>query len=200
MRAGAIRSALVGGHDEMTTEYFKMLGKIGYWKNGDISPDTLRKADTSGSLSGSCSLNMLLTDHADADTLCQLAGMDMRYEPTIDELRTAAERLLQKVGIAAGELSAVVLGLSGDRDNDRVYLDFRNALCPDTPTVWYKHLFGESFCASAFGVYVGAECLHKKLIPSHLLYNTSGEISKPKYILVHNHFQNKDHSLILLSL
>lgn len=200
MRAGAIRSALVGGHDEMTTEYFKMLGKIGYWKNGDISPDTLRKADTSGSLSGSCSLNMLLTDHADADTLCQLAGMDMLYEPTTDELRTAAERLLQKAGIAAGNLSAVVLGLSGDRDNDRVYLDFRNALCPDIPAVWYKHIFGESFCASAFGVYVGAECLHKKLIPSHLLYNTSEEISNPKYILVHNHFQNKDHSLILLSL
>ena len=200
MRAGAIRSALVGGHDEMTTEYFKMLGKIGYWKNGDVSPETLHKSDSQGSLSGSCSLNMLLTDHADADTLCQLAGMDMLYEPTIDELRTAAERLLQKAGLTVGELSAVVLGLSGDRDNDRVYLDFRNALCPDTPTVWYKHLFGESFCASAFGVYVGAECLHKKLIPSHLLYNTSEEISNPKYILVHNHFQNKDHSLILLSL
>jgi len=199
MRAGAIRSALVGGHDEMTTEYFKMLGKIGYWKNGDVSPDTLRKADTPGSLSGSCSLNMLLTDKSDNDTLCRFAGMDMLYEPTIDELRTAAECLLQKAGLTAGDLSAVVLGLSGDQDNDRIYLDFKKALCPDTPVVWYKHIFGESFCASAFGVMVGATCLHERMIPAHLMYQPETEATAPKFILVHNHFHNKDHSLVLLS-
>ena len=199
MQAGAIRSALVGGHDEMTTEYFKMLGKIGYWKDGDVSPDTLRKADTPGSLSGSCSLNMLLSDKSNKDTLCRFAGMDMLYEPTIDKLRTAAERLLQKAGLTAGDLSAVVLGLSGDCDNDRVYLNFRKALCPDTPTVWYKHIFGESFCASAFGTMVGATCLHKRMIPAHLMYQPGAEVTTPKYILVHNHFQNKDHSLVLLS-
>ena len=199
MKAGAIRSALVGGHDEMTTEYFKMLGKIGYWKNGDVSPDTLRNADTPGSLSGSCSLNMLLTDKSNENTLCKIAEMDMLYEPSIDELCTAAGHLLKKTGIAASDISAVVAGLSGDRDNDRVYLDFRNSISPGTPIVWYKHLFGESFCASAFGVLVGATCLHKRTIPAHLLFQPETETAEPKFILVHNHFHNKDHSLVLLS-
>lgn len=200
MRAGIIRSALVGGHDEMTSEYFKMLGKIGYWKTGDVSPDALRKADSAGSLSGSCSLNVLLTDHSDSDTLCKLAGMDMLYQPSDEELRAAAERLLHQAGLTVKDLDAVVTGLSGDRDNDAVYRAFLQQYCPETPVVWYKHLFGESFCASAFGVYVGAVCLHKELIPGHLLYNTAEAIAKPRHLLVHNHFQNKDHSLILLSL
>ena len=200
MRAGAIHSALVGGHDEMTSEYFKMLGKIGYWKTGDVSPDVLKKADSQGSLSGSCSLNLLLTDHADTDTLCKLVGMDMLYQSGVEALQASAERLLQLAGITIQDLDAVVAGLSGDKDNDAVYRNFLRQYCPETPVVWYKHIFGESFCASAFGVYVGAECLRKKLIPNHLLYNASEGFSNPKYILVHNHFQNKDHSLILLSL
>lgn len=199
MRLGAIHSALVGGQDEMTPAYFDMLGKIGYWKKGDISAPTLKKADSIGSLSGSCSLNMLLAGESNSDTLCQIAGMEMLYKPTMEELVRAANQLLQNAGIATGDLSAIVLGLSGDRDNDRVYQQFRNTYCPETPAAWYKHLFGESFCASAFGVYVGAVCLHEKRIPTHLLYDRNNEIEMPKYILVHNHFQNKDHSLILLT-
>ena len=199
MRAGAIRSALVGGHDEMTPAYFKMLGKIGYWKDGDVCPGALRKSDTPGSLSGSCSLNMLLTDKSNSDTLCQIAGMDMLYEPTIDELCAAAGRLLRSAGMDIGDLSAVVLGLNGDRDNDRVYLDFRESFSPGVPAVWYKHLFGESFCSSAFGVMVGATCLHERTIPAHLLFQPEAHATEPKVVLVHNHFHDKDHSLVLLS-
>ena len=199
MQTGAIRSALVGGHDEMTTEYFKMLGKIGYWKKGDINPDMLRNSDTPGSFSGSCSLNMLLTDKSSKSSLCKIAGMDMLYEPSIDDLCSAAKRLLGKAGIAVGDLSGIVLGLSGDCNGDRIYLDFKNALCPDKPAIWYKHLFGESFCASAFGVLVGAKCLHERTIPAHLKYQPEMESAEPKIILVHNHFHNKDHSLVLLS-
>jgi len=199
MRLGAIHSALVGGQEEMTPDYFRMLGKIGYWKEGDVSTQTLKKSDSIGSISGSCSLNMLLDDTSNINTLCRIAGMDMLYKPSVDELKRVADHLLQNAGIAAQELSAIMLGLSGDKDNDRIYREFQHAYCPDTPTTWYKHLFGESFCASAFGVYVGAVCLHEKRIPAHLLYDRNEEIEMPKYILVHNHFQNKDHSLILLT-
>ena len=199
MHSGDIRSALVGGHDEMTPNYFKMLGKIGYWKDGDISPDTLKKADSQGALSGSCSLNMLLTDQANPDTLCRIVGMEMLYEPSLLNLQETASRMLQQAGLTVQDLDAVVTGLSGDRDNDAVYHSFVEQFCPGKPLVWYKHIFGESFCASAFGAYVGAVCLRHKSIPAHLLFNSSENIPNPKYILVHNHFHNKDHSLILIS-
>ena len=176
-----------------------MLGKIGYWKEGDIRPDTLRRADSPGALSGSCSLNMLLTEKSNPDTLCKIEGMDMLYEPDIQTLQAAANQLLQQAGLSIQNLDAVIAGLSGDQDNDTVYRSFLNQFCPEKPVAWYKHIFGESFCASAFGVYVGAVCLHNNSIPAHLLYNLSEGISEPKHILVHNHFHNKDHSLILIS-
>lgn len=199
MHSGDIRSALVGGHDEMTPNYFKMLGKIGYWKEGDVTPESLRKDDSQGALSGSCSLNMLLTDQANPDTLCRIVGMEMLYEPSLLNLQETASRMLQQAGLTVQDLDAVVAGLSGDRDNDAVYHSFVEQFCPGKPLVWYKHIFGESFCASAFGAYVGAVCLRHKSIPAHLLFNSSENIPNPKYILVHNHFHNKDHSLILIS-
>lgn len=199
MKLGSIGSALVGGQEEMTPDYFDMLGKIGYWKKGDVSTSSLKKSNSKGSLSGSCSLNMLLTSKSNADTFCQISSMDILYEPTLNDLHATARHLLRQSGLTVGDLSAVVLGLSGDRDNDIVYHQFQEHFCPDTPAVWYKHLFGESFCSSAFGVYAGAVCLHRKRIPAHLLVNGGNDIESPKHILVYNHFQNKDHSLILLS-
>lgn len=199
MRLGLIHSALVGSHDEMTPDYFNSLGKIGYWKTGDVSEAALRKANTPGSLSSGCSLNMLISDQPEEHSLCKLNGITLLYRPSMEELCQQANALLQNAGICKEELSAIILGLSGDCDNDKVYNDFATAFSPNTTSVWYKHIFGESYCASSFGAYVGATILKKQRIPSHLVYKSSQDIKQPKYILVHNHFQNKDHSLILLS-
>ena len=200
MRLGLIRSALVGGQEEMTPAYFDMLGKIGYWKQGAVDTETLRRAEQGGAISGSCSLNMLLETNCDADTLCAVDGMDMLYEPDVEALGATADRLLQRAGLAKEDISAVVMGLSGDCDNDRVYRSFAGHYCPQTPIIWYKHIFGESFCASAFGIYVGAVTLHRNLVPAHLLYNRKDNLCNPTHILVYNHFHDKDHSLILLSI
>jgi len=199
MQLGDIHSALVGGHDEMTPAYFEMLGKIGYWKSEDVSEANLRSANSRGSLSGSSSVNMLLSDQKEAQTLCAIEGMEMLYEPTSEEMSTAIERLLNKAGITMDDLSAVVSSLSGDQQNDAICHAFLDQHCTGKPVIWYKHLFGESFCSSAFGIYVGATILQKQQIPLHLLYKNSENVVPPKYILVHNHFQNKDHSLTLLS-
>ncbi len=199
MRLGMIHSALVGGQDEMTPAYFDMLGKIGYWKSGDIRPEVLKRADSKGSLSGSCSLNMLLSDQRHDSTLCRMDAMEMLYEPTMKQLSETVHRMLSNAGVSLNNLSAVVLGLSGDCDNDAVYHQFVQQVCPEKNIVWFKHLFGESFSASSFGVYVGATLLKRNVIPVHLLYNRETPVSAPKHILVYNHFHNKDHTLILLS-
>lgn len=199
MRLGLIHSALVGGQDEMTPAYFDMLGKIGYWKQGDVRPDILKKADSVGSLSGSCSLNMLLSDQQRENTLCRMDAMEMLYEPTMRQISESVCKMLEKENLTLDDVSAVVLGLSGDCDNDVVYRQFVNEICPEKNIVWFKHLFGESFSASSFGVYVGATVLSRNVIPVHLLYNRETPVSAPKHILVYNHFHNKDHTLILLS-
>ena len=199
MHLGDIHSAMVCGHEEMTPAYFKMLGKIGYWKEGQFDEKTLRRHDSIGSFSGSCSVNLLLSDTANDETMCAIQSFDMLFKPNQQQLQEALQQRLAQLNISIEDISAVVMGLSGDQANDEVYLNFARQNCPDTPVVWYKHIFGESYCASAFGVYTAAVMLQRQNIPALLMYSTPQTAIKPKYILVYNHFQNKDHSLILLS-
>lgn len=200
MHLGDIHKALVCGHEEMTPEYFRMLDRIGYWKKEGIDKETLHRHDSNGSFSGSCSLNLLLTDTPDADNLCAIRGMEMLYKPDSQQLDSALQRLLAQNNLNINDISAMVMGFSGDKANDEVYLNFARQQCHDTPIVWYKHLFGESYCASAFGVYAGAVILQRQTVPNHLIYKGKTAEGAPiKHILVYNHFQNKDHSLILLS-
>jgi 3-oxoacyl-(acyl-carrier-protein) synthase len=199
MHLGDIHSAMVCGHEEMTPTYFKMLGKIGYWKEGQFDEKTLRRHDSIGSFSGSCSVNLLLSDTANDETMCAIQSIDLLFKPSQQQLQEALQQRLAQLNISIEDISAVVMGLSGDQANDEVCLNFARQNCPDTPVVWYKHIFGESYCASAFGVYTAAVMLQRQNIPAHLMYSTPQTAIKPKYILVYNHFQNKDHSLILLS-
>lgn len=200
MQLGDIHSALVCGHEEMTPDYFKMLGKIGYWKHSDINEENLRKHNSIGSFSGSCSLGLLISDISEEQNMCALQGLEILYKPSKQQLHDALQKLLQHANISLNDISAVIMGLSGDHTNDEVYLDFARLYCHEMPLLWYKHIFGESYCASAFGVYTGAVILQKQNIPNHLIYKGKKNAGAPiKHILVYNHFQNKDHSLILLS-
>lgn len=199
MHLGDIHNALVCGHEEMTPAYFRMLGKIGYWKKESADEEILRRHDSDGSFSGNCSLNLLLSDTPAANNLCAIRGMEMLYKPDAKQLDSVLLRLLAQNNLTFNDISAVVMGLSGDKANDEVYLDFAQRQCENTPIVWYKHIFGESYCASAFGAYVAAIILQRQRIPAHLLYTPVSTDIKPKNILVYNHFQNKDHSFILLS-
>ena len=197
-----IRTALVGAHDEMTPDYFLMLSKLGYWKSNFFTLEQLRKGEESGSISGSCSLSMLLSLQKQETTLCELKDMEMLYRPGILQSRHAINSVLIRNGLSLSEIDAVVMGLSGDQDNDDVYLELREHVFQNTPILWYKQVFGESFSASSFGVYVGAVCLHEGRIPYHLFFNPSDAEKfhkEPKNILIYNHFHDRDHSVILLS-
>lgn len=196
MNLGHLHKVIVGSHDELTPNYFVLLGKSGYWKQDDSQIATLKDGDSAGSISGICSLSALLSDCLDESSLCKIEGMTMLYKPDEAELETTCSELKRKAGIAG--FDAVVTGISGDKVNDDVYKSIFSSVYADAPVIWYKHLFGESFSSSAFGVYTGALCLANRRVPSHLLYK--GECEFPRYILVHNHFKNKDHSLVLLSL
>lgn len=201
MELGKIANALVGGHDEMTPAYYTMLGRIGYWKNEeDCSTEKLREGKSHGSISGDCSVSMFLNNTQTPLAQCSIDDMELLYKPSLSQIRTLLSTLLEKHHLTINNIDGIVCGLSGDAENDHIYQNIFSQYCPDTPLIWYKHLFGESCCASALGTYVAATCLKKQLIPSHLIYNQNdNKIEKPEHLLVYNHFKNIDHSLILLS-
>jgi 3-oxoacyl-(acyl-carrier-protein) synthase len=197
---GEIHTAMVNGHDELTPDYFLLLDKIGYWKEGEISEQILRNSNTTGAFAGECSISFMLGDMPKPDAICQLKGMELLYKPTKEQLAQTINSMLLPYGLTPNDIDVVLMGVSGDRDNDRIYRDIHGLFFSDKPMVWYKHIFGESYTASGLGLYVAATMLQKASIPQDLVYSINTDIVRtPKHILVYNHFQNKDHSLILLS-
>lgn len=195
---GKIKNALVGAHDEMTPDYFNMLGKIGYWKNGDISTEILRQSHSDGSFAGETSVSIVLGLQKQENTLCKLLNVDMLYKPTEERIQRGVQSILTNSNVKETDVDAILLGLSGDEKWDKSYLRFIKNNFPHTPIAWYKHIFGESFTSPAFGVYAGSECLAKGYVPSCMNYNENVKIENIRNILVYNHFQNTNHSLVLL--
>lgn len=195
---GKIRTALVGAHEEMTPLFFSLFDKINYWKKGEISTEILRAGNTVGSFAGENSVSFALQNWATPETLCALSGLTLMYAPSDEVLQKELTKMLQRADIQIDSIDAVVCGLSGDGHNDEVYRRAAETLFKGIPVVWYKHLFGESFCSSAMGTYVAATCLQKKVIPTHLFYTPQQPIENPRNVLIFNHFQNKNYAIILL--
>ena len=202
LKLNQIQSALVGAHDEMTPDYFLMLSKLDFWKSNFFELEQLRRGEEKGSISGSCSLSMLLSSQRQDNTLCELKDMELLYRPGILQSRHAINDILLRNNLCLSDIDAVVMGWSGDQDNDDVYHELKGHIFSEIPCLWYKQMFGESFSASSFGVYVGAVCLHEQRIPDHLFHELE-DVEKPhpvlRNILVYNHFHDRDHSIILLS-
>jgi 3-oxoacyl-(acyl-carrier-protein) synthase len=196
---GEIQTAMVNGHDELTPAYFSLLDKTGYWKKGNISEQILRNGNTDGAFASECSVTFILGNNPKPDSICQIQGVELLYQPSKEQLSKTIDDVLQLHHLTINDIDAIVTGISGDRENDAVYKDIHAFLFPQKPMIWYKHIFGESYTSSGLGLYVAATMLQKASIPKHLIFSAGKEITTPKNILFHNHFQNKDHSLILLS-
>lgn len=196
---GKIQNALVAGYDEMTPEYFVLLDKINYWKKGEINEAILRKSDSVGSFAGEASTCFMLENKKTESSICELKAVDLLFKPSLQRIKEAIEDMLYKNNLQIKDLDVVMTGINGDINNDTVYKDLTQQLFPKTPVAWYKHLFGESFTASGLGMYTAMLALQTHYLPVDYLYNKNSDLQNIKNILIYNHFQNKDHSLILLT-
>ncbi|MDR1343499.1 MAG: beta-ketoacyl synthase chain length factor [Prevotellaceae bacterium] len=183
-----IQTALVGAHDEMTPSYFALLKRTGYLGHAP------------NGFSGEVALSMMLATTPGDSALCRLRGVELEYNPDAETLQKTLGRMLQSAQCSLEEVDAVMTGVSGLPSNDRVYASICPELLPNKKQLRYKHLFGESYTAPGLGVYAAAVCLCRQRIPAHLFVGgQSGEQRGVRHILCYNHFEGKNHSLILLS-
>lgn len=185
-RMGKIRTALVGGYDELTPSYFTLLERIGYM--GGSLPGTGSEAAAA----------LLLSTEADQG-LCELASMRMLYRPTEQELDKTLHELLAEAHLSPEALTAVMTGISGREAHDVPYHRFTQQMLPGVPTLRYKQWFGISYTASAYAVYAAAHCLDKGFIPEGMYYgNTAPRTGRPQALLLLNQSEGKQYSLIIL--
>ena len=176
MQLGKINSALVGGHDEMTETFYNILKKGGVMGQDE-------------EMCGEAAVSVVLGT-GKRDSLCKLVNFKMLHKPSSEALKAIAKDF---------QADYVLTGISGNHKSDEAYLKECKELFGDSILLKYKHLFGESFTSSGIGLYVAAHCLKAGNIPAHLFVNKD-EINdkKPYNILILNHTDGNNYSLILL--
>ncbi|MCL1868491.1 MAG: beta-ketoacyl synthase chain length factor [Paludibacter sp.] len=176
IKSRKISNALVGAHDEMTPDYFTLLQRIGYFGNGNFAGET--------------AVAMLLENEKNENSLCKIENIEIFY----GNIENIELKFTQNIDY-------VMIGINGNSANDKIYFENCRKIFPDVPLLQYKNIFGESYTTSAFGIYAAAVCLQKSKIPEHLFFDKKN-ISQPKTprnILIYNHFENKNHSFVRLS-
>lgn len=175
IRTGAIRTALVGSHDEVTPFLALVMNKAYPFFN----------------FVSETSVSAMLSSKVDSVTpLCELAKVELFYKPDLDEIKKAC---------SLSDNSIMMVGVNGKQSNDLLYTDLLKELSPISPVAKYKHLFGENFSSSAIAMYIGAKLLEKQRVPEHLMlsgnFNTLNEINE---IVIVNHSDGTSWSVVKL--
>lgn len=193
-----IKTALVGGHDEMTPAYFGLLDRIGYWKKEDTVASSLYRSNSTGSLAGEGSISFVLSEEKLPSAYAEIKGTETFYNGsgTID-VSEKIRGFLASYDLKPSDIDMVMMGINGDVNDNNVYYSVADDLFGSTMLCWYKHLSLEYFTSPAFGLWASAQCLKDGIIPGHIILKDTAH-EKVKHVLLYNHFRNRNHSLVLL--
>lgn len=175
IKSGAIRTALVGSHDEVTPFMAMVLEKthpyLGFVSETSVATILSSKVD-------SC------------NPLCEIVKVELLYKPSLSEIVKACE---------LGEHGVLMLGINDKKENDKPYMQLLEMMNRQTPVLKYKHIFGDNFSAPAIGMYAASKIIELQNIPEFLKY--SGIFIKTneiKEIVLINHSDNTSWSVIKL--
>ncbi len=179
MLLGRIRSALIGGQDEMTPMYFGLLCKTGYLGNP-------------GQVAGEAAVSVMLCTEPTPEALCKMTYFKRCYRPTAETLGTVAAEV--------GQVDAVMTSVSGTGAVTESHLREAARLFPSTPLLQFKSIFGESYSAYGLGIYATAHVLHRQHLPEAMLIPSYGRPSSLRRILVLNQISGKDYTFAILEI
>lgn len=190
-------NVLVGASDELTDKSYKIMQRLGYYKEEEISTSAMMKSETSGSLAGEGAAYFVLTPEAGVKNKARVA--DLSFFTTSEKNNSAVkiEAFLKHNNLDNNSL--ILIGRSGDAANDKWYDELSRDVFTDFQLATYKQLCGEYHTSSAFATWLAAEIIDRKKIPSKILENPSLKKKDFSNVLVYNCFKQKYHSLILLT-
>lgn len=196
---GNARNVMVGGYEENTENQIRIFDKIGLWKKEKISNLDLFQSKSNGSIAGEGVGFFMLSRQKEENSYARLRDIHTFYQPgrkkISDDIIT---EFMERNELDKNSIDAVILGVNGDYQEDSIYHDLQRGLFQEIVQVGYKHLSGESFSSTIFGLWVAAKMLKKQKVPEIIQLNhvDPGPLNN---ILIYNHWQNTNHSLFLVS-
>ena len=193
LHTGQSGEVLLGGIDELTPQTLAILQRLGHTRIHPVNNLQALTRPARGAVAGEGSAFFVLSSRPGSRPYASIRDLRILFYPGKDEIESVLTELT-----AEGKPDAIVLGVSGDTANDRVYEPFRKGILRDLPQICYKHLCGEYFTASAFSLWLGARILSSGTVPEIVRLGPRPPAGIKK-LLLYNHFRNINHSFILIS-
>ncbi|MBE0648093.1 MAG: beta-ketoacyl synthase chain length factor [Bacteroidales bacterium] len=195
---GRASTVLLGTADELTANSLQIQKRLGFWRRNPIDNLKLFDHPDKGTIAGEGAVFFLLDEKKNSTTYTVLQDVEMLFMPhSADEIRSQINGFLNRNGISESDISLLLVGQNGDTRHQKVYDEVAEGSFPNVPACGFKHLCGEYMTASSFGVWLAAKIMKEQRIPEIL--QVSKKPSELKHILLYNHYQGINHSLILLS-
>lgn len=173
MKSGMIRNAMVGAHDEVTP----------------FTDLVLERTHPEYGFVSEASVSCILNCEENESDLCEVVDVRLFYKPNIEEISECLEEDTDQL---------LLLGLNGNKLNDRPYKDLIEKLSFKPHSLQYKNIFGDNFSSSALAFYVGATILKKQAIPAFLNIGKSAYSGSLNHITVLNQSDDTTWSMIRL--
>lgn len=190
-------SILIGGIDEMNDYTASLFKRAGFIKRDNEAPYEILNATTTGAVYGEGATFFVLESKKKESTYAEILDVEIWNKIDMDQLEAKMNSFLKSNGLEIADIDAVVFGYNGDVEYDCYYDNLATAFA-NVPQVYYKHLSGEYYTASAFGLWMGAKIIKTQQIPAIVKVNA---VEKPEYknIVLYNQYKGIDHSFTLIS-
>jgi hypothetical protein len=192
---GRAKSLLVGCVEEISQAQYRIETLAGFIKKDEITSDKLIGCGTPGAINGEGAAMFVLENDTE-NAVAEIVDWDMISYPSLVDLTTKADLLLERNGLALKDIDALLLGYSGDANSDHWYVDFAKQLFPETGILSFKNLFGETPSASAFATWFAANLVSGKSVPEMAVHKPVPDDLKT--ILIYNHYQGNQHGFVLV--
>lgn len=194
-----VKHILVGGIEERgkhTTELFKLIEHI---KAEEPHTSALLDTSSKGTIFSDGAQFFVLSNQAQDSTYAQVVDMETIAHLEQNKLERRVLSFLNKNKLTSEDIDVVILGNNGDCEFDSYYQVLQNGLFQQTQQVYYKHLCGEYYTASAFGFWLGAKILKTQNIPAILELNQIDKKTKDiQRILLYHQYRGEGHGLVLM--
>jgi len=100
--------------------------------------------------------------------------------------------------ITANDIDLVITGKNGDMRHDLLFTHFQQDVFKDNAVINYKHLCGEYPTSSSFALWLASNIIRRDKLPK-CFEEVQGNKKDFRKILIYNNYQERLHSLILLS-
>lgn len=193
------KTVLAGSVDELTATSYNLLKRFGLYKSTGTSNLSLYDDPSKGTIAGEGAAFFLLSSESSQNDYAILEGMHNFYKPADTQaIEKEIASFLAAQSITVADIDLIITGKNGDSREDVVYSHLEQSLFKDNDTIPYKHLCGEYPTAVSFALWMAANILKKQTVPTATGYNHTSKKDINR-ILIYNHYQDKYHSLLLLS-